>query len=224
VLLNQIRCIYSVYSKMGYKKLTRKEQIEALRKGGLDWMQGEPRRWLQPKWLPSVNDPAWLTIEAWIAQANLLTPEETLAAEPSSETLSRLPPTNFEIRNYRGVEPEFLFDLIRKVRNTLDSVIARPRPKGIDHVEPTPHMLFLVALGMADLARIQRCAKCEKFFYAKREDQVACSLPCSNAVRQQRSRDRRKVYEQNRKATKKRAEQHKQAKLKWIRQQIRKPR
>jgi hypothetical protein len=184
--------------KMAPKSLSRKHLLEALRMRGIDHTE-EPPRNLQPKWLPYVGDPRWLKIDRWLDQANLLRPKETWIKQPSEETLSRLPLTNFEIRNYRLVSPEELFPLLQKVRQTLNWVTSQPRPAGIDHFELDPFVLFLAALGTEDLTHVHACPICGKFFRARRKDQLACSSKCANVERQRRFRKNSPTYERNQK-------------------------
>src|SRR5262249_48788618 len=121
------------------------------------------------------------------------------------------------IRNFRIVSPERLQPLMRWVHDTLDAVVSQPRPAGIEHFEPDPRMLFLLAMGTVNPAFIRRCPICAQFFYAQRKDQIACSRSCANAERQRRFRKRRSVYEANRKrnlaARKAREELRKSGKL-----------
>ena len=178
--------------------MSRKSDIEALRRRGFEWVGDKPCKSVELRWLPFVGNPAWLTIERWIELSNLLTSRET-EAESTEEVLSRLPLVNFEIRNYRGVDRRYLFELLQRVSQTLDAIISTPRPAGIDHFEPDPMILFLIAIGTADPSRVRRCAICQGFFYAKRKDQKACSPSCANVERQRRFRHKRPEYEKNRK-------------------------
>jgi hypothetical protein len=182
--------------------LSQKNAVETLRTRGFEWADGKPVTSVRLKWLPFVGDPSWLKIERWIKQANLLNDEEMAHDQAPDELLDRLPRVNFEIRNYRGVEPAYLYDLIRNIRRTLEAVALSPKPGGIEHVEPDPLMLFLLALGTAESRKIRRCPVCDKFFYAQRTDQLACSRPCANVERQRKFRRSRPQYEKNRRRNK----------------------
>jgi hypothetical protein len=68
------------------------------------------------------------------------------------------------------------------------------------------HLEFLEALRGAEVARIQRCPQCQKYFYAKRVKSAkyksyatGCSRNCSAALRMQRLRAKWSGYHQNRK-------------------------
>jgi hypothetical protein len=179
--------------------LTRKKQVETLRERGLDWKEGEPLRSLTPKWLAYVTDPDWLNIERWIELAERLPDEERLSETSVHAATEQLGIVNFGIRNYRVVDdPNFLLPLMRKVRAALRMFATQPRPKGIDHFEPTPLTLFINALGLADIGRIKQCPVCNRIFFARRNDQEACTGACSNTARQRRFREKR-YYNQNRK-------------------------
>jgi hypothetical protein len=183
----------------GYKQLNRKDRAKTLRERGLNWAGGQPLWKLTPKWLQHVTDPSWLTTKRWVDEANLLTDQEMSVETPSVELLKKLPEEeNFSIRRYQMVTPETLFPLLQRVRRALQSVVAEPRAKGIDHVEPDPFTLFMFALATADPKLLRKCSVCGKLLYVKRRDQVACSGECSNTARQRRSRDRL-YYNANRK-------------------------
>lgn len=214
------------YNAEAYKSLRHKIPRETLRKRGIEYVADPPPRSLQPRWLQYVTDRRWLEIQPWLDLANRLTLDE-----PQNETpplrprgflqippaASGLPTVNFGIRNFRIVGSAELHRLVRQIREALEVIVSFPRPAGIEHVEPDPFTLFLSALGQADPARIRRCPVCAKFFYARRIDQMACSPPCANTERQRRLRERRRVYENNRKrnraARKARAELHKSRQL-----------
>jgi hypothetical protein len=157
----------------------------------------EPPPSLQPRWLQYVTDPKWLKIEPWVELANAVTrASESGQLDDQGEDL---PTVNFGIRGYRVVERDWLHALLRRVRDILDAMISQPRPEGIEHVEPDPFRLFLSALDQADPNRIRRCPVCTRYFYSRREDQIACSNRCANAERQRRFRRNRPRYEKNRK-------------------------
>lgn len=61
-----------------------------------------------------------------------------------------------------------------------------------DSIDPLNQLL--IALGNADLSYLKRCPKadCGKLFYAGKHTQAGCSPDHSNAIRQQRKRDRDK--------------------------------
>jgi hypothetical protein len=210
-------CARVAYQSGVYNLLKKRKATEALRKAGLTWDEpkdGEGREGkrssgkrkgpltsLQPKWLPYVNDPAWLTVTPWIEKANLLTREEVYSGESSPETLEKLPLlTNFEIGNYRSVEPEQLLPLLRNAYAMLDTIVSVERPAfaGADHVAPDPYILFLMAIAITDPSRLRRCAVCRNFIYLKRKDQKTCPGACSNTARQRRFREK-KHYNSNRK-------------------------
>lgn len=204
-----------------------KSYVEALRKRGLEWPDGGPLKGgdLKLRWLPFVSDPEWLTIERWIELTNLLSPEELQAANTPLAPRRQLPTQNFGIRNYRLVDdPAFLYALIKRVRDTLDAVIGTPRPTEIEHVDPDPLMLFLLALGIAEPARIRKCAVCGKIFYAQRKDQKACSRECSNTNRQRTFRQNRPRYEATRKKNRRAEESREEKKMKEIQAAVAKPR
>ncbi len=63
---------------------------------------------------------------------------------------------------------------------------------------------FLPALEHCDVRRIRLCPICDKLFFALRLDQQACSLECGRAHRAREFRRKAKLYEQNRKETRRR--------------------
>jgi hypothetical protein len=187
--------------------LNRKRREETLRGRNIEWVGGKPLWKLSPpKWLQHVTDPSWLTMKRWVEQANLLTDQEVSLKELSVELLKKLPEEeNFSIRRYRMVTPEKLFPVLQRVRRALESIVAEPRAKGIDHVEPDPFTLFMFALATADPNLVRKCSVCRKLLYVKRRDQFACSGECSNTARQRRSRDKHH-YNANRKQNRRAAE------------------
>ncbi len=175
--------------------MTRKEYIEALRRRGVYWKGGEPLRSLQPKWLPYVTDPNWLSIERWIDFVNRLPNPEILSKLSVREALERLGRVNFGIRGYRiNDDPEVLLPLVRAVHRTLQAVATEARPAGIDHLEPDPFTLFTTALGLADQTRVRQCSVCGRLLFAKRRDKTACAGACSDTARQRRFRENKHYY------------------------------
>jgi hypothetical protein len=188
---------------VAYKLLKRKELIKTLRRRGLAWGGGSPLFILRPKWLPYLQDPSWLAVERWIELVNRLPDEEKLAQPWSDEVKEQVEglagSANFEVPGYRIVDFVDYLRLLREARKTLLGIATQPRPAEIDHFAPDPFVLLSTALALVDLRQVQRCPICEKVFFAKRIDQMACTGPCTNTARQRRFRANRKRYERNRK-------------------------
>lgn len=216
----------SLNNEGAYKPLSRKSDVETLRKRGIEWTGDGPVRSVKLPWLPYVTDPRWLTVERWIEFANQLDREELRNTEPSPETLDRLPGwQNFGIRNYQLVDDKkSIYERVRKVWMTLRDIAATPQPAGIEHVEPDPLMLFLLALGTATANRIRSCVVCEKIFYAQRKDRKACSPDCANINRQRSFRRNQPRYEATRKKNRKAEKAREEKKMKEIRAAVAKPR
>jgi len=174
----------------------------------MKWVDQLPLN-LRPKWLLYVGEPKWLKIEPWIEQANCLVAAEARAKNSLDGPDFRLPHTDFGIRQYRIVDPDYLRSLLRTVRASLEAVVSTPRPDGIEHIEPDPLVLFLFALGNAEPSAIRRCLACSKYFYARRKDQIACSKSCTDVERQRRFRERHPAYEKTRKLSRKRKAERK---------------
>jgi hypothetical protein len=76
----------------------------------------------------------------------------------------------------------------------------RVRLDGQLEADPTdPRAAFVRVLEGAELQRFRTCAVCNKFLYAVRSDQKACSAKCATALRVRRWRADQTKYEQTRK-------------------------
>lgn len=200
--------------------MTRKEQLETLRKRGVHWKDGEPLRSLQPKWLPYVSDPGWLSIERWVEFVNRLHNPEILSGLSAQEAMEQIGQVNFGIPGYRiNDDPEVLLSLIREAHRTLQAVATEPRSAGIDHLEPDPFTLFTTALGLADQTRVRQCSVCGRLLFAKRRDKTACAGACSDTARQRRFREN-KHYNENRKRNRRATAAHEARRKKSIRQAL----
>jgi hypothetical protein len=156
-----------------------------------------------PTWIAErPQDAKWLKIERWVELAN----------NPPGDDSS---PINFGVRGSRiADDPELTRTLANTVREVLSSMAQRLHDGDIDRYEPDPFYLFVSALERCELLRIRRCGieDCRNLFYAKRILQKGCSTRCAAALRQRRSREKGKEYEQNRKRN--RAAKIQQSKLK----------
>lgn len=140
-------------------------------------------RRIRPRWPEKAQHLEFTKLEKWLDLINC----------PCEE----LPPMiNFGVRNLRLMHPEEYGEVLDDARKTVQFVVSNPRPSGIDFVEPGLYELFLTALNQADLNRVRRCPRCEKFFIASRNDQTACSKVCANAERQRQFRARTKSKQQ----------------------------
>jgi hypothetical protein len=109
--------------------------------------------------------------------------------EPTPEEL-----TWISLEGWRFSEVLRHYEQIRVAYNNLRGLASRA-----ESLDPLSQLLQ--ALGRADLSYLRRCAKagCENIFYAGKHTQKGCSDTCSNAIRQQRKRDRDRENRQNKK-------------------------
>jgi hypothetical protein len=110
-------------------------------------------------------------------------------------------PYNFEIRNYRMLEPEDRDAIVARISSIVASVAHNnpTGPAGIDYFDHSPLRLFLAVLDASDLGRLRACKVCSRYFYANRWNKRVCSTKCGTTARVRRHRDKQSAYEMNRK-------------------------
>jgi hypothetical protein len=166
----------------------------------------KPNPWLADDWyeyLDLKSGAAPATIDYWLNLAN-----------NPPEAGDRF---NFKIRNYREVPGDQARSLVDEIRAIFSSVARLPRWAGYDPFDRNPFQLFLAVLLTVPRDRIRACARCDKYFLAKRKDQPACSRKCANVARVQKYRERWRLYEENRRRNrenkKRREAEHEQRRL-----------
>jgi len=127
------------------------------------------------------------TIDFWIELAN--DPPELLGEGTH----------NFRIRDSQMVDKDEAKQVIDNIRAIMSSVAHLPPSAGYDTFDHSPLRLFLAVLETVPRGRIRCCIRCDRYFFAKRTDQKACSYSCANVARVTRYRERWRGYEQTRK-------------------------
>jgi hypothetical protein len=109
-----------------------------------------------------------------------------------------VPLYNFGIRGYRLVQSDKCRTIIQSIADVVANIVREPTAD-IDYLGHHPLMFFLSVLESVNRTRIRRCVACSKYFYANRNNKLACSEACSITARVRKHREKQSIYELNRK-------------------------
>jgi hypothetical protein len=121
-------------------------------------------------------------------------------------TMSPSERENFNNPDFVFVDPNRLPDAWQAT-SPYDEMDGQPRwrwPRAYIGIDPETSLIgvmkneWLLDLIGVEADRLRECQICQRIFWARQDNMVACSSSCSNANRQRTFREKRAQYEQSR--------------------------